>query len=228
VEIKHLHSWNVSSREATEIQNKLRKLLNFRKLPRTVRYVAGTDVSCSKKSNTIWAGVLVLTYPQLVIKEKRWIRGKANFPYIPGLLSFRELPALLEAIKRVETEPDLIICDGQGIAHPRGLGLASHLGLLIDKPTVGCAKSRLVGEFSEVGEARGDYANLCHNGRVMGVVLRTRTGVKPLFVSPGNKITLEESMKIVLSCCVQYRIPEPTRQSHLLVTALRRREGIGQ
>ena len=224
MEVRQLHRWDVSPQKATEIQKELRGFLRFGKLPGNVRYVAGTDVSCAKKSNTMWAGVIVFDYPQLAIKEEKWARGEASFPYIPGLLSFREIPILLEAIMKIETEPDLIICDGQGIAHPRRFGLASHLGLILGKATIGCAKSRLVGEFSEMGESTGDYAPLRHKGRIVGVVLRTKTGVKPLFVSPGNKITLKESMKIVLDWCVKYRIPEPIRQSHLLVSALRRKE----
>jgi deoxyribonuclease V len=134
--------------------------------------------------------------------EEQWIRDRASFPYIPGLLSFRELPVLLKALERVKTDPQLILCDGQGIAHPRGLGLASHLGLLVDKPTIGCAKSRLVGEFSEVGEKKGSYAPLWYKERVVGAVVRTRLRVRPLFISP------------------------PTRQAHLLVSGLRRRQEV--
>ena len=118
----------------------------------------------------------------------------------------------------------MILCDGQGIAHPRGIGLASHLGLILDRPTIGCAKSRLIGRFSEVGGARGDYSRLLHNERVIGVVLRTRTGVKPMFISPGNRITLEHSLKIVMESCLKYRIPEPIRQAHMLVTRRRQME----
>jgi deoxyribonuclease V len=225
MKIRQLHPWDVSSQEAIEIQKRLRARLDLRSLSGTVKYVAGTDVSSSKKPGHIWAGAVVFSYPQIVKLEEKWISGKTSFPYIPGLLSFREIPVLLEAIKRLEIEPDLVFCDGQGTAHPRGLGLASHLGLLLDKPTIGCAKKRLVGDFSEVGEKKGDYTLLRYEGRVIGAVVRTRTGVKPLFVSPGNKITLKESLTMVLGCCARYRIPEPTRQSHLLVSGLRRSEG---
>ena len=137
-----------------------------------------------KKTDRVWAGVVVLEYPRLIKLEERWVHGRSRFPYIPGLLSFREIPHLLEALKRLETDPDLILCDGQGIAHPRGLGLASHLGLLLNKPTIGCAKSRLIGEHSEVGQEKGNYALLRHGKRVIGAVLRTREGVNPLFISP--------------------------------------------
>ncbi len=184
--------------------------------------MAGTDVSFSRNSDLVWAGVVVLSYPDLKEKEEKWVRERAGFPYIPGLLSFREIPPVIKAMERLETEPDLILCDGQGIAHPRRLGLASHLGLLLNKPTIGCAKSRLIGQFSAVGRNRGDYTGLWDKGLEIGAVLRTRTGVRPLFISPGNRITLEESLRIVLECCPLYRIPEPIRRAHTLVNKKRR------
>lgn len=226
MKIKHLHGWDVSSQEAIRIQKKLRSRLDLSKSPSPIERVAGTDVSFSRKSGRIWAGVVVFSYPELCRMEEQWIRDRASFPYIPGLLSFRELPVLLKALERVKTDPQLILCDGQGIAHPRGLGLASHLGLLIDKPTIGCAKSRLVGEFSEVGEKKGSYAPLWYKERVVGAVVRTRLRVRPLFISPGNGISLDDSVKIVLECCGKYRLPEPTRQAHLLVSGLRRRQEV--
>ena len=226
MKIKHLHGWDVSSQEAIRIQKKLRSRLELAKSPGPIERVAGTDVSFSRKSGRIWAGVVVFSYPELCRMEEQWIRDRASFPYIPGLLSFRELPVLLKALERVKTDPQLILCDGQGIAHPRGLGLASHLGLLVDKPTIGCAKSRLVGEFSEVGEKKGSYAPLWYKERVVGAVVRTRLRVRPLFISPGNGISLDDSVKIVLKCCGKYRLPEPTRQAHLLVSGLRRRQEV--
>ncbi len=226
MKIRHLHSWGVSPQEAIEIQNRLSSGLELKSVPGPIRYVAGSDVSFSKKSGRIWAGVVVFSYPELRKIEEKWVQGEADFPYIPGLLSFRELPVLLKALRRLKTNPELILCDGQGIAHPRGLGLASHLGLLVNKPTIGCAKSRLVGEFSGVGETKGDYSYLWYKGKVVGAVLRTRRGVKPLFISPGNRITLDKALEVVLSCCVKYRMPEPTRQAHLLVSGLRRRQEV--
>jgi deoxyribonuclease V len=226
MKIRDLHPWDVSYQEAVAIQKRLRSRLVCKKLPKRIRHIAGTDVSFSKKSNLIWAGVVVFTYPELINIEEKWIKAKVKFPYIPGLLSFRELPALLKTVKKLNADPDVIFCDGQGIAHPRGLGIASHLGLLLDKPTIGCAKTRLVGEFSEVGEEKGSYAHLWYQGHVVGTVLRTRRGVKPLFISQGNKITLDESLKLVLGCSRKYRIPEPTRQAHLLVTNLRRSQEV--
>ena len=226
MKIRHLHVWDVSSQEAIQIQKELRYRLDLTELPSPIRRVAGADVSFSRKSGRIWAGVVVFSFPQLSRIEEKWVQDKVSFPYIPGLLSFRELPVLLKALKRLKTDPELILCDGQGIAHPRGLGLASHLGLLVDRATIGCAKSRLVGEFSEVEEQKGSSTPLWYKEQIVGAVVRTRRGVKPLFISPGNRITLVESVRIVLECCGKYRMPEPTRQAHLLVSGLRRRQEV--
>lgn len=220
--ITKLHDWQVSAGEAVEIQKSLCLLLDLREFTGPVRYVAGADIAFSKHSDLLWAGVAVFSYPDLVKVEETCIRDRTGFPYIPGLLSFREVPGIIKALNTLKTEPDLLLCDGQGIAHPRGLGLASHLGLCIDKPTIGCAKSRLVGEFPEVGHIKGDYTWLLYKGQVKGAVLRSRTGVKPLFISPGNRIALDASLKFVLGCCGKYRIPEPIRQAHLLVNRKRR------
>jgi len=182
---RSLHPWDVSYREAVEIQKALRPQLVFKEFRSKIVFVAGADVSCSKKTDRLWAGVIVLRYPGFEKVEERWVEETSTFPYVPGLLSFREIPPLLKAFQRIAHEPDLIFCDGQGIAHPRGMGLASHLGLLLERPTIGCAKSRLVGEFAEVGQERGDFSPLLYKGKKTGAVVRTRSGVKPLFVSPG-------------------------------------------
>ena len=222
--IKQLHAWQVPPGEAIRIQEQIRGRVTCRGALQGIRTVAGADVSVSRKSRDVWAGVVVLRLPGLVKVEERWAGGETSFPYIPGLLSFREIPILLEALQKITTIPDVLLCDGQGRAHPKGLGLAAHLGLLIDVPTIGCAKSRLVGTFSQLGENRGDSTPLLYQGKIVGRVLRTRTGVRPLFVSPGNGIDLKTSVRIVLRCCPKYRIPEPIRQAHLLVNGLRRRE----
>jgi len=228
METDRLHPWKVSAREAIEIQKRLTHKIRITPMDvRQVRSIAGTDTCMSRETGMLWAGVVVLGYPLLDKIEERWIAAKADFPYIPGLLSFREIPALLKVFRSLRSRPDLIMCDGQGIAHPRRLGLASHLGLLLDSATIGCAKSRLVGEFSGVGPERGDYSPLVYRGEIVGAVLRTRSRVKPTFVSPGHKITLEESIDIVLKCCTKYRLPEPTRQAHLLVNRVKRRKSIG-
>ena len=147
--------------------------------------------------------------------------GKARFPYIPGLLSFREAPILLRAFRKLKNNPDIVLFDGQGIAHPRRFGLASHMGLVLDKPSIGCAKSRLVGEYSSVENTAGAYSKLIYGNKVVGVVLRTKKNTKPIFVSPGHKINLSLAIRITLKTCCGYRIPEPTRQAHLLVNKLR-------
>ncbi|UCF73854.1 MAG: endonuclease V [Deltaproteobacteria bacterium] len=221
MDIPDLHRWNVTYEEAVNIQKCLKDEVILKKIDKKIKYIAGLDVAYAKGSKTVWAGVVVLDFPSLVRREERWSQKKVSFPYIPGLLSFREIPALLDALKKIELEPDLIFCDGQGIAHPRGLGLASHLGVLLHKPTIGCAKSPLIGEFGPVGEKRGDYVYLRYQQRVIGAVIRTRSGVKPIFISPGYGIQLKDCIRFVLETCSPYRIPEPTRQAHLLVSSVR-------
>jgi len=222
MKIRHLHDWNVSYAEAIRIQDSLSSEIVLKDLPKKIRYVAGADVSSSKNSNSIWAGVVVLAFPSLEKVEEQWVKGTTHFPYIPGLLSFREIPLILEVMGMLQTEPDLILCDGQGIAHPRALGIASHLGILLKRPTIGCAKKRLVGEFAEVGPNRGDFSPLSYRGKEIGNVVRTRTGVKPVFVSPGYGVTIQDATKMVLDCGGRYRIPEPVRQAHRLVNEARR------
>ena len=222
----HTHPWNVSYREAIAIQQSLRSKLVFDRLPATIRYIAGTDVSCSLRNRDGWAGVVLLTFPELETIETRWIKGIVRFPYIPGLLSFREIPLLLETLTALQTMPDVLVCDGQGLAHPREMGLACHLGILTGIPTIGCAKSRLVGTHAPVGRKRGDSSPLLYKGRTVGVVLRTRTDVKPVFVSAGYGITLAQSVRIILQCGGRYRIPEPVRRAHLLVKHLRQEQAV--
>jgi len=219
--ISDLHPWDVTYKEAVKIQKDLKDKVSLKKIDKRIKYVAGLDVSYAKESNIMWAGVVVLDFPSLNKAEERWSQKKVSFPYIPGLLSFREIPALIDALRKMEIEPDLIFCDGQGIAHPRGLGLASHLGILLNKSTIGCAKSPLVGTYNQVGERKGNYAYLIHQNRIIGAVVRTRSKVKPIFVSPGYGVMLNDCVKFVLETCSKYRIPEPTRQAHLLVNSVR-------
>ena len=220
---RELHSWNVNYNDATQIQAKLKKriilknsLRNFKNL-----LVAGADVSYDKKNDIHYAGVIVFNLLTMGPIEEVTASGKVRFPYIPGLLSFREVPILLKAFSKIKKEPDVIILDAQGIAHPRGIGLASHIGILLNKPTIGCAKKRLIGSHNEVREAAGSHTNLSIGGKVVGVVLRTKKKVKPVFVSPGHKIDLSTSVDIILKCCRGYRIPEPTRQAHNLVSKIK-------
>lgn len=221
--VKSLHSWRLSYAEAREQQELLRGRIKLEPLSLdTIRFIAGSDIAVSKKLAGLVAAVVVLSFPALEVVETRSAVSKHTFPYIPGLLSFRELPVLAECLKKVQTPFDAMICDGQGIAHPRGLGLASHLGLLIETPTVGCAKSRLVGEFNPPGPKRGDFARLDFDNRRVGSVVRTRDGVKPVFVSPGHLVDVSSSRRIVLASLTRYRIPEPTRLAHIAAGEVKR------
>jgi deoxyribonuclease V len=161
---------------------------------------------------------VVLEYPELGLVETKVVSGKLDFPYIPGLLSFREAPLTLVACERLSVTPDLILVDGQGIAHPRRLGFASHLGLFLDMPTIGCAKSRLCGSHEEPGNEPGNYTEVVDEGETIGVALRTKAGVKPVYVSIGHKVDLQTAIYWVLECCCGYRLPEPTRLAHLAAT----------
>ncbi|MGD8389210.1 MAG: deoxyribonuclease V [Desulfobacteraceae bacterium] len=222
--IKLLHSWNVSPKEAREIQNRIRPLVRVDGGPGDVRHIAGVDVSYDRVSGRQWAGVVVLAVPSLEPVEERWASTPIAFPYVPGLLSFREIPALMDPLEALEIEPDVVFCDGQGIAHPKGLGLAAHLGVLIGKPTIGCAKSRLVGEYAPVAERRGSTSPLRYRGRIVGAVVRTRTGVNPMFISPGFGLDLDTAIRLVLEYGGSYRVPTPTRLADRLVNRARRGE----
>ena len=222
-----LHAWDLTSSEAIALQKELKSRLDLRPLEAPPRLIAGADLSFDKGSDAVWAGIVVLSFPDLKIVEERGLQTTAPFPYVPGLLSFREAPAVLEVWEQLENRPDVLVLDGQGTAHPRGLGLASHLGLWVETPTVGCAKTLFVGKFDadKLGEARGASEPLVYKGEVVGAVLRTKTRVSPVFVSPGNLIDLESSIQVLLGCDGGYRIPEPTRRAHLFVNRLRRGEG---
>ncbi|NJN29537.1 MAG: deoxyribonuclease V [Synechococcales cyanobacterium RM1_1_8] len=183
-----------------------------------IQYVAGVDVGFEEGGTVTRAAVVVLTFPELELVETAIARTPTTFPYIPGLLSFREAPALLEALAQLKTEPDLILCDGQGIAHPRRLGIASHLGLLLDKPTIGVAKSRYIGTYAEPAAEKGNWTELMDKGDRIGAVLRTRTHIKPLFISIGHRVSLERAIAILLSCTTKYKLPEPTRLADRLAS----------
>ncbi len=223
-EYKILHSWDVNPDEAIKIQNELRGLVKVEDLKKEINYIAGADISFDKGSNVVYAGIVVLKFPELEEIEHSLVITEVSFPYIPGLLSFRESPALIKAWEKIEVVPDVVVIDGQGIAHPRRFGIASHFGVLIDRPTIGCAKSLLIGKYDEPAEKTGSYSYLYDSGEIVGVALRTRDNVQPVFVSIGHKITLEESIKIILQTVKGFRIPEPTRHAHNLVNALRRGE----
>jgi deoxyribonuclease V len=222
VKAKNLHPWDVDYKAAVAIQADLRgKLVLSDDGPRNIRIVAGADISCTKGDDRLFAAVILLDAVTLDIIEEATYSGRASIPYIPGLLSFREGPALLRAFEKLRSRPDVILFDGQGIAHPRGFGLAAHMGLILDIPSVGCAKTRLVGTFREPGERRGQHSPLVYNENRIGAVLRTKDRVKPVFVSQGHRVSLESAVKIVLQNTPRYRIPEPIRRAHILVNKMR-------
>ena len=218
---KYLHKWNISYKQAIELQKQLAKKIRFTKIKHSPKIIAGLDCAFTKNNQNIIACVVVMRLPHFEIIETKHSVKKVTFPYIPGLLSFREAPACIAAVKKLKHTPDLILVDGQGIAHPRRLGLASHLGLLFETPTIGCAKSRLIGKFTEPKKQKGSYCLLKHNDQTIGAALRTRENVKPVFVSPGNNCTLNDAIKLTLACAVKYRLPEPTRLAHNTVTKLK-------
>ncbi len=212
-----LHSWDLSPQEAIALQKRLASSVILKPLPEEITVVAGADVGYSRRHDTAVAAMATYTYPGLEFRELVRFQGKFSYPYVPGLLSFREIPLLLQAFERLREEPDVVLCDGQGTAHPRRLGLASHLGLWLNLPTVGCAKTRLVGTHGKVGPMKGQYRSLLYRKERVGVVLRTRTKVKPLYVSPGHLAEVESSRRLVMGCCLKYRLPEPIRRAHLAV-----------
>lgn len=219
-----LHPWNVSPAEAIKIQQTLRSKINVQSFDQSFQYVAGADISFDKGSNIIYAGVVVLKYPELSEVDRGLTVSRATFPYIPGLLSFRESPAVLEAWEYLHVRPDVLLVDGHGYAHPRRFGIACHLGLLLDIPTIGCAKTVLVGKYEEPDREAGSFRPLVDRDEIVGAALRTSKGVTPVYVTVGHLVDLESAIKVVLNSCRGYRIPEPTRRAHLLVNALRRGE----
>jgi deoxyribonuclease V len=214
MEIIHRHDWQVSPAEAIAIQKELAAEVRRTGDINALRYIAGVDISVNRWAKTGVGAVVVLNYPGLEVVETSVVTDRIGFPYVPGLLSFRESPLILAACEKLTVTPDIIIVDGQGIAHPRRMGLASHLGLCLDVPTIGCAKSRLCGRHVEPGNEAGSFTDLVDGGEVIGAVLRTRTGVKPVHVSIGHRIDLVGAIDWVLKCCRGYRLPEPTRLAH--------------
>lgn len=209
-----IHEWQVNATRAVSIQKEISGRVIREGNPDGIHFVAGVDISVPKYATIARGAVVVLSYPELKLVEIQIAEQEVDFPYIPGLLSFREAPVIIAACEKLTAIPDLILVDGQGLAHPRRLGIASHLGLLWDKPTIGCAKSRLCGEHMPVGTERGNFVKLVDGTETIGAVLRTRTNVKPLFISVGHKIGLKAAVQWVLNCGSGYRLPEPTRLAH--------------
>ena len=215
MQVQDLHPWQVTSAQAEAIQRRIATLVSKRKEIDSPKLIAGVDISPPDAQGMATGAVVVLAYPQLTLLEIRVAKQRVDFPYVPGLLSFRESPLILAACLKLALTPDLIFVDGQGIAHPRRLGLASHLGLLLNVPTVGCAKSILCGSHEPVGAAPGSFAELRDNGEVIGAALRTKMGANPIYISIGHKVDLKSAISWIIECCRGYRIPEPTRLAHL-------------
>jgi deoxyribonuclease V len=208
------HQWDISPQDARNLQRKLAPLVSKKCGAATINTVAGVDVGL--KGHVACAAVAVLSFPELEMVAQTTAGRSISFPYIPGLLTFREGPVILDALERLDCKPDLLIFDGQGIAHPCRLGIASHIGLLTDFPSIGCAKSRLCGKYQEPGVERGSHIPLVDHGETIGAIVRTRSGVKPVFVSIGHRMDLKTSIDVVLACCKGYRLPETTRRAHRL------------
>ena len=208
------HRWNLTPAEAIALQNELRQRVETEDRLPAIRHVAGVDVGFEQDGRVTRAAVVVLSFPGLEVVERSLAKVPTNFPYVPGLLSFRELPAVLAALRQLKTTPDIILCDGQGIAHPRRFGIASHLGVILDVPCIGVAKTRLVGKYTEPPISKGSWNPLLDGEETIGAVLRTRSAVKPVYVSSGHRVGLETAINMTLACTTRYRLPETTRQAH--------------
>ena len=216
MQIQQLHPWNVTPKEARQLQNELRSRVVQNDQFEKIQTVAGVDIGL--KDNKALASVVVLNFSDLQVVDGVIAESRVTFPYIPGLLSFREIPPLLAAFTHLNTVPDLVIVDGQGIAHPRRFGLASHLGLILNIPTIGCAKSKLCGNYKEPDTERGAYTHLYEKDEIIGVALRTRANVSVVYVSIGHKVSLDSARELTLASCKGYRLPETTRYAHKAAT----------
>jgi deoxyribonuclease V len=224
--MKLLHAWKVSVEEASRIQESLKTRIILKKNFSEIKTIGGGDVAYSKSEDLLFGAIVVLSFPDMEILDTATSDGKIPFPYVPTLLSFREGPILIKTFQKLKIRPDVMIYDGQGIAHPRGMGLASHMGLWLDLPSIGCAKTPLLGEFIPPRPSRGGFEWIRREGKKVGAVLRTKERVKPLFVSPGHRIDLLTSIHLILESCRGFRIPEPLRRAHQLSLLLRREASI--
>ena len=212
---------SLSPTEAVAIQSELRQQIQLTPLGKPVTTIAGSDISFNKFSTTVYAGIVVMQFPSLQVIETVSVIDETNFPYVPGLLAFREVPALVKAWEALKIKPDVLVLDGHGISHPRRMGIATHFGVLMQTPTLGCAKSLLTGKYTEPANEPGSTSDLIHQNELVAKVLRTKRNTKPVFVSPGNLITQDESLELILQCVRGYRIPEPTRLAHNFVNEVR-------
>lgn len=215
MKVQQLHSWRLSVAQAKQIQQRLSNQVLQKSGTINPRFIAGVDISAPDNKGLARAAAVILNYPELKMIEVKIVENKLTFPYIPGLLSFRESPLILAACQMLSSDPDIILVDGQGIAHPRRFGIASHLGLLLNMPTIGCAKSRLCGKHEQPTNEAGAYAELIDNKEVIGAALRTKVGVNPIYVSIGHKFDLPSAIHWVIKFCRNYRLPEPCRLAHL-------------
>jgi deoxyribonuclease V len=222
MQIHHLHDWNLSPAEARKLQTELASRLKTNESLRDWQTLAAADVSYLRGDTHLYASVVIVKRGTFELIERAGIAAPVTFPYVPGLLSFREIPPLLMAFEQISTVPDVVLGDGQGIAHPRRIGFAAHLGLWLDLPTIGCAKSRLFGTFDEPGSKRGQTSPLHDHDEVIGSVVRTRDRTKPLFVSVGHRCNLQAAVDLVLETAPRTRLPEPARMAHAYVNELRR------
>jgi deoxyribonuclease V len=223
-DMKPLHTWDLSPAQAIALQHELRSQIELRPLEKEPQLIAGADLSFDIGSDTVYAGIVVLSFPGLEVVEECGVKTEARFPYVPGLLSFRESPAILEAWEKLESKPDVLVLDGQGTAHPRSFGIACHLGLWLQIPTIGCAKTLLCGKYDDLGKNKGDFAPLIYKKAVIGAALRTKNKINPVFVSPGHLCDLDSAISLLRRCDGGLKIPEPTRRAHLFVNRLRRGE----
>lgn len=220
MKIPPIHPWPTGVEAAIGVQNHLRnQVITTDQLPEPIHYVAGVDMGFLENGKVSRAAVVILSYPDLQVVESTTAHRPTSFPYIPGFLSFREIPAVLDALEKVKITPNIILCDGQGIAHPRRLGIASHLGVILDMPTIGVAKSLLIGKHAELPETKGSWEPLIHDGETIGAVLRTRNSVRPLYISTGHKVSLITAIDFVLKCTTKYRLPETTRIADQIASA---------
>jgi len=211
--------------QAIAYQHELRKQVNIRPLDKPIKVIAGADISFNKYSDIVYAGIVLFSYPDLKIIGQSTAISKTTFPYISGLLAFREVPALLDAWNKLTIKPDVLVLDGQGIAHGRRLGIATHFGLVTHTPTIGSAKSRLIGKYEEPGAEQFAQSPMYDKGELIGIALRSKKKCNPIYISPGNLVSMEQSVAIIKNCIRGYRIPEPTRQAHLLVNKIRIENG---
>lgn len=219
MQIKPLHDWNLTPAQAIQLQKQLAfEVVAHDDFDKSIKTVAGIDLGYDARNDTSRAAAVVLSFPELALLETAEALLPIQFPYVPGLLSFRETPVAVKALEKLKITPDLILCDGQGLAHPRRFGVACHIGLIADVPTVGVAKSLLVGKFEGLGETRGSITPLVHRNEQVGVALRTKDKVQPVFVSVGHRIGLETATEIVLQCAPKYRLPETTRLADKLAS----------